>query len=195
MALFRSGFAVSGSYDNTCALWNIRTGELVQRFLGHTDKVYSVSSHGDKIFSGSMDGTVRLWSPSLSHPERIIYGHRGLVGNLHILGNLIASASTDGSVKVWDIKKQQPILSLPTAHPTSITTIDMNRWALITGSDGYCRLWEPITGRMIADLSFSAASAGPCLVWRVALGEALCAVAYRSDGTTHLDIYNYAHDL
>lgn len=192
LSLFSDGYFVSGSYDNTCALWDIRTGQLIQRFVGHTDKIYSVACSKDRIFSGSMDGTVRMWAPSNAHAVRILYGHRGLVGNLMVQGNLITSASTDGAIKIWDAQKQQPVLNLPTAHSTSITTIAMNRWALVTGSEGFCRLWDPITGNLLADYTFTAFSYSPSLVWRVAMGEFLCAVAYRSDGVTYLDIFDYS---
>lgn len=191
LALFSDGFFISGSYDCTCAMWDIRTGRLIQRFVGHTDKIYTVACSNDRIYSGSMDGTVRMWSPSSSHAVRIIYGHRGLVGNLMVQRNLIASASTDGAIKIWDAQKQQLILNLPTAHPTSITTIDMNRWALLAGSEGFCRLWDPITGKLLADYTFTVFSYTPSLVWRVAMGEFLSAVAYRSEGATYLDVFDY----
>lgn len=188
LALFGEGFLVSGSYDHTCALWNIKTGCLVNRFEGHSDKIYAVASANNRIYSGSMDGTVKLWRPDDPQCYRTICGHRSLVGNLKVYDRLVVSASTDGAIKVWDTTRKTTVLNLPSAHPTSITTIDMNRWALITGSEGFCRLWDPITGHLLADYS----SAGTGMVWRVAIGEVTAAVAYRLDGITYVDFFEYS---
>lgn len=193
-----TGLLLSGSYDTTCALWDIRSGRLVQRFTGHADKIYAVACDPARrrVFSAAMDGTVRMWTAGSAHAERIVAMHRGLVGNLLVRGQLMASASTDGALRVWDTRRQQSVLHLPTAHPASITTLDMNRWVLASGSEGHCRLWDPVTGRCIADCRFGAQPDGAIgaspTVWRVALGETLLAVAYRLDGLTYLDIHDFS---
>ena len=45
-------------------LWNVRTGRLVERLLGHRSGVYalSFSSDGTGLFSGGRDRTVRFWN-------------------------------------------------------------------------------------------------------------------------------------
>lgn len=190
LALFGSeGHVVSGSYDHTCALWKIATGQLVQRFEGHTDKIYAVACTPSMIFSGSMDGTVRVWTPASSTCVKHIVGHHNLVGNLRVQGPLVASASTDGSIKVWDVRKSCTSLNLSNAHPGSITTLDMNRWLIAAGSDGHCCLWDPVTGELIEDFRDQIPGLGT--VWRLALGEATCAVAYQAHGQTVLDVYRY----
>jgi glucose repression regulatory protein TUP1 len=47
-------------------LWDARTGQLLERFDGHKDSVYSVafSSDGKSIVSGSLDKTLKIWDIS-----------------------------------------------------------------------------------------------------------------------------------
>ncbi len=70
----------------------------------------------------------------------------------------------------------------------------MNRWGLVTGSEGYVRLWDPVTGRQLAEYRLGAAahSAPVGMVWRVALGETQCVVAYRADNLTFMDVFDYS---
>ncbi|KAJ3100596.1 general transcription repressor [Phlyctochytrium planicorne] len=69
---------ITGSLDHVIRLWDIRTGHLLERFIGHTNSVYSVSffPDGQSIVSGSLDKTLKIWDISsitrslLSHPPR-----------------------------------------------------------------------------------------------------------------------------
>lgn len=199
MALFGKGAIVSGSYDNSCALWDIQTGRLIARFTGHWDKVYSVACHGRYIFSGSMDGSVRVWRYGRDDAVRVLAGPRTLVGNLKVANGKLAAACTDGSLRLWDISRLillddvnaiESLIYHPQAHPNSITTIDMNRWAVITGSESVCRLWD-LSGYAGAH-SMLLDSANGEMIWRVALSESFAAVAYQEAGRTKLNIYNYS---
>ena len=54
---------VSGSYDNTVAVWDLDAGTLIHQFSGHQRWVNSVavSPDGRRIVSGSDDKTVAVW--------------------------------------------------------------------------------------------------------------------------------------
>jgi WD40 repeat protein len=54
---------LSASEDGTMVLWELRSGRIVQRYLGHEDKVMTArfSPDGEFIASGSRDQTIRLW--------------------------------------------------------------------------------------------------------------------------------------
>ena len=45
----------SGSLDKTVCVWRISSGQLVKRFVGHSDRVLSVvfSGNGEYLASGS----------------------------------------------------------------------------------------------------------------------------------------------
>lgn len=57
---------VSGSWDNSCILWNLQAGEgeeLVRRFTGHTRGVYAldVTPDGKTFISGARDRSCIIW--------------------------------------------------------------------------------------------------------------------------------------
>jgi WD40 repeat protein len=49
---------VSGSYDSAVRLWDIDTGKVIAKWMGHTRSVLSVrwSRDGQRVLSGSKDG-------------------------------------------------------------------------------------------------------------------------------------------
>lgn len=56
-------YLVTGSWDKTARLWNIKTGAAIQTFQGHSDIVSSVAITSDNnyVITGSHDGTIKLW--------------------------------------------------------------------------------------------------------------------------------------
>jgi WD40 repeat protein len=49
--------------DHTAILWNVPTGQLLRRFTGHAESVFSVafSPNAQRVLTGSWDKTARLW--------------------------------------------------------------------------------------------------------------------------------------
>lgn len=57
-------YAISASWDKTLRLWDLNTGNTLQRFVGHEGDVLSVSFSADnrQIASAGRDRTIRVWN-------------------------------------------------------------------------------------------------------------------------------------
>ena len=166
------GRFVSGSYDHSLRIWDIKLGRCIRVLSGHDNKVYSVSvchvpangmSHSTSsdtidydndsaihrdtlIYSGSMDSTIRVWSARTGQCVHVISGFRSLVGLMEIrrVGGLhvLVAGSTDGSIQVWDAGHIRLLAQVQSAHHNSITCLAFNSVALVTGSEGIVRMWD-----------------------------------------------------
>ena len=75
MAISPDGRLVAaGSLDTVVRLWDVASGALIERLMGHKDSVYSVAftPDGKGLVSGSLDQTLKHWDlgPLLRSPGR-----------------------------------------------------------------------------------------------------------------------------
>jgi dynein assembly factor with WDR repeat domains 1 len=68
---------VTGSFDKTAKLWDVKTAKLLNTFVGHEGEIVSVSfdPHGYFIATGSMDYTARLWDIETGKIHSVLKGH------------------------------------------------------------------------------------------------------------------------
>ena len=96
---------LSGAWDGVLLHWNI-SGQVIQRFVGHTDWVrgFKVLPHG-KLLSWSDDCTLRLWEMSSGHCIHTFEGHDGPVRDgLTMNDGRWLSWSEDGTLRIWDLE-------------------------------------------------------------------------------------------
>jgi F-box/WD-40 domain protein 7 len=51
---------ISGSYDHTLKLWDLKAGTCTNTLRGHTDAVLCLQFDNEKIVSGSADRSIRV---------------------------------------------------------------------------------------------------------------------------------------
>ncbi|WWD18901.1 hypothetical protein CI109_103357 [Kwoniella shandongensis] len=164
----------AGSLDTMVRVWNVTTGQQVERLKGHKDSVYSVafSPDGKCLVSGSLDRTLRIWDlgatkreveslppgskdvqKNLGTCQSTLNGHKDYVLSVAISpdGQWVVSGSKDRSIQFWHIATGQAQLMLQ-GHKNSVISIDLARSGgyLASGSgDCMARIWkyEPIGGR------------------------------------------------
>ncbi|MEL7359983.1 MAG: WD40 repeat domain-containing protein, partial [Cyanobacteria bacterium J06560_6] len=99
---------VSGSYDSTLRLWDLKGNAIGKPFEGHSGSVSSVafSPKGDRIVSGSDDGTLLLWDLEGNTIGFAFEGHNGQILSVAFSpkGDRIVSGSYDNTLRLWDLE-------------------------------------------------------------------------------------------
>jgi WD40 repeat protein/serine/threonine protein kinase len=99
--------AVTGCADGKVRLWDLASGRLRRKRLGHQGGVCAVAfSHpcGDSFLTGGADGTVLLWDAATGQPlGQPLRGHKGKVCAvaLHCDGKLALSGGEDHTARLW----------------------------------------------------------------------------------------------
>jgi guanine nucleotide-binding protein subunit beta-2-like 1 protein len=155
-------FALSGSWDGTLRLWNLRTGETSVRFIGHSKDVLSVAFSADnrQIVSGSRDKTIKLWN-TLGECKYTIQeqdGHSEWVSCVRfspVTSNpIIVSAGWDKLVKVWNLTncKLRTNLVGHTGYINTVTVSPDGSLCASGGKDGVAMLWDLAEGKRLYSL-------------------------------------------
>lgn len=96
---------LSASEDDTAAIWDAETGELVARLRGHSADVLAVavSPDGERIATAGRDLAVMLWDTH--HFENLgqLRGHEKYIYQLSWSpdGETLVSSSGDGTLRMW----------------------------------------------------------------------------------------------
>ncbi|KAI9482824.1 MAG: WD40-repeat-containing domain protein [Benjaminiella poitrasii] len=164
---------VSGSYDNTVAVWDLADGRLVHRMEGHTSNVYSVviDAPRNQCMSGSMDSSVFVWDLATGTCLHRLDGHSILVGLLGLTDNYLVSAAADRTLRVWNPNNGvcEHVLA---GHEGAITCFKHDDEKVISGSEGGLKVWDIKTGKYLYDLVTDVKG-----VWWVTFDKTKCVVA------------------
>jgi guanine nucleotide-binding protein subunit beta-2-like 1 protein len=154
-------FALSGSWDATLRLWDLKSGQTTRRFVGHTKDVLSVAFSQDnrQIVSGSRDKSINLWN-TLGQCKYSITedGHKEWVSCVRFSPNiqtpLIVSAGWDKIVKVWNLNqcKLRTNLIGHTGYVNTVTVSPDGSLCASGGKDGTAMLWDLNEGKHLSSL-------------------------------------------
>jgi WD40 repeat protein len=102
--------AVSASGNGILLLWDLETGAILRRFVGHEDWVFSldISPDGRHVISGDARGIVILWDFATGQELRRFQAHQALVFRVVFSpdGQTAFSSATDHSVIQWPVSDQ-----------------------------------------------------------------------------------------
>jgi WD40 repeat protein len=141
---------LTGSWDNTVRLWNVRNGMPVGPPLLHEDKVEAVAfeCQGEKFWTGTRAGSVRSWEQAALCKH--VLPHRGVVWGAAfspddktlVTGTVLRGEK--GEVRIWDALtgkdgwcKQQP-------HPVVTVAFSPDGKTILTGSGSPNKKWGEI---------------------------------------------------
>jgi len=101
-------YVVSGSWDKTLKLWEIKNGRLVRTFKEHESSVMSVafSPCGKYVVSGSGKQTLKLWEAGSGELVRDCKGDAWSIVSVAYspCGKYVVSGTDEGSVTLWDVE-------------------------------------------------------------------------------------------
>lgn len=147
----RSGLqCLTGSYDRTCRIWNVDTGDEELILKGHENVVFSVGYNTpkcDRIITGSFDKTLKIWNSVTAVCLKTLYGHTAEIVagefNPH-KEEIVASASMDNTARIFHIETGQEIAVL-NEHLAEVIVAKFSQDGnlLLTGSfDGSSMVWD-----------------------------------------------------
>lgn len=106
-------YVISGGWDNSLYLWDVKAGKKAGEFKGHTGIVVDVcySPDGRSIASASYDNTIRIWDIASKKEKKRISGLGGTPQNLacspdgkYIVGFIHPQLSTTLISKFYDVQ-------------------------------------------------------------------------------------------
>ena len=151
---------LTSSLDTTLRLFDRTTLQNTKVFSGHTDKVWCLDVHENRVFSGSSDKTVRIWdlesTESVAEPLR---SHRTSISAIKVVTTgpvpLLFTGSAGNTVRVWDIAGSAPqCIEKLRGHTKGVFSLQSTPSVLMSGSlDNIVKVWDPRQGfRLIYEL-------------------------------------------
>lgn len=100
---------ISSSGDMSCMLWDIETGQLMERFDDHSGDVMTVSvdpTNPNIFVSGACDDTAKLWDIRQLTPVKTFHGHGSDINAVEFFpnGQAFGSGSDDATCRLFDIR-------------------------------------------------------------------------------------------
>ena len=97
---------ISGSFDKTARIWNVRDQRTTHILKGHTGYISAVTFSPDDTtaVTGSDDGTLKLWNTKSGALITTLKGHTAVVKSVVFTpnGKYLLSGSDDKTVRMWD---------------------------------------------------------------------------------------------
>ena len=149
--------AISGSDDNTLKVWDIESGEELQRLEGHTRLInaVAVTPDGKRVISGSDDNTLKVWDLKNGELLWTLKGHTDLVITVAVMpdSRSAISASHDHTLKVWDLKSGELLRTLKddgTVH--AVAVMPDGRSAISASYENTLKVWDLKSGKALRTL-------------------------------------------
>jgi WD40 repeat protein len=138
---------VSGSWDKTVAIWNLRSGELTRTFGGLTTpaSVFALSVTGEIAVAGD-DARLRRFDLRSGKALGVLeLGQRARKMTYSPNGELLAIFDGD-RLSVWNLREGKTAASWAATKRGGAVAFSPDGSALATTEDGAVRFWNPNTG-------------------------------------------------
>ncbi|MDH5367182.1 MAG: caspase family protein [Cyclobacteriaceae bacterium] len=106
---------LTASWDGVAKLWDMKSGLITQKFVGHQGHVYAVTFDKNKkwVATASADRTARLWDIKTGKELKSFQGHSDVVTSVDFINNdqYLITHSLDGTTKIWDISTGKELIT------------------------------------------------------------------------------------
>jgi len=150
---------LSGSWDETARLWEVRTGVERTRFQGHEGTVADAAflPPGRSVITAGHDGTLRLWDANTSRllEKRIAHKDAARAVTVSPDGKHLASAGADRLIRIWSVDTGHALYDLR-GHTEAVTAIAFspdNRRIASGSEDTTVRIWDLDKGQQVKVLT------------------------------------------
>lgn len=156
-------FALSGSWDNTLRLWDLKEGRTTRRFVDHKKDVLSVSFSSDnrQIVSSSRDKTIKLWNTLGQCKYTISDDCTDWISCVRFSPDpmlpIIVSCGWDKVVKVWNLQNCRLKVSHygHTGYLNVVAVSPDGSLCASGGRDGRAILWDLTENKFVHSLDVS----------------------------------------
>lgn len=138
----------TASFDKTCKVWDLKTGELKATLSNHKRGLWDVSfcQYDRLLVTCSGDKTLKIWSLDTYSVIKTLEGHSNAVQKCSFINKnrQIVSAGADGLVKIWDCTTGESLCTLD-GHNNRIWSLAiLNDGDLIVtaDADGVFQFWS-----------------------------------------------------
>ncbi|KAF2820482.1 sulfur metabolite repression control protein-like protein SconB [Ophiobolus disseminans] len=140
---FDNEILITGSYDATVKVWDIKTGEVLRTLRGHTQGIRCLQFDESKLITGSLDHSIKVWNWRTGQLIKTLHVHEDGVIALHMADKLLASGSSDNSIMVHDFKKLNRIRLQGHTDWVNCVKLDPASRTLLSASDDMTvKLWD-----------------------------------------------------
>jgi WD40 repeat protein len=156
-------YVVSASAKGTLKLWNLKTGEEVQRFSGNAHdsqiRALTITSDGNKLITGGWDCKVKIWDFDTGQFLNRFIEHDDWVTDVTLTRDdrYVISASYDCKIKIWDLQTDNvSILHEHTSTVRGLTLMNLSNSLISVSDDGLLMIWDLDTNECIEEIDFDA---------------------------------------
>ena len=111
-----SHYVITGGDDNSCKIWELSTGKLIQVLIEHDGPITSIAVPNNNLFvvTGSKDKLALIWSFRDGCVLHKLPIHNDYVSKVAttIDGSLVITATRDSTISVWSSRKGTLITSI-----------------------------------------------------------------------------------
>lgn len=153
-----SRYCLTGSWDGTLRLWDLKKGVTSRRFVSHTRDVLAVAFSPDnrQIASGGRDKNLKIWNTVGECKFTVEQNaHTDWVSCVKFFQDtknpIVVSASWDKTIKVWD-NQTMSLKHTFVGHKAQINSLAMapkTSYLASGGKDGLALIWNLVDGKFL----------------------------------------------